>query len=125
MIYADCSSLPITSVNALRPCLKYFSIFFADTKTLRHCFTLAAHARGVMTTTGRCCEWAGGEGYNSTIYIILAARALAKLQTMGRLAHTCSTKPVRSYTHRVFYGQKGKITDSVYRTPVTVSREEF
>jgi len=46
-------------------------------------------------------EWIGWGGgvdiYNSTIY--LAARALAKLQTMGRLAHACSTKPVCSHTH--------------------------
>ena len=32
----------------------------------------------------------GGEVYNSTI--CLATRTLAKLQTVGRLAHACSTK---------------------------------
>jgi len=30
--------------------------------------------------------------YNSTIY----TKTLAKLQTMGRLAHACSTKPMCS-----------------------------
>jgi len=40
--------------------------------------------------------WAGGMGgemYNSTVY--LATRTLAKLQSMGRLAHDCSIKPVK------------------------------